>query len=296
MKGTEIDAVREEVRLQADPDPDVGRRARGLRQQGQPDQVPDARAGRRDLLEERAASGGKDDVTTWGQLGLTGDWASKPISLYGRNSASRHLRLLQGARALQRRLQGHREGAAGLGRRWCRASPRTGSASATAASATRRRACARCRWPRRTAARSSRPTAENAYSGKYPLARFLYVYVNKAPGKPLDPLIREFVKLIVSKEGQEGRRQGRLLPAPGHDRRGGAEQGPVGARSTPDALPRRGRACRIDGARPLSAPPARGRRAASSSIGWARGVVVARRHRHHRQHPRHPLRHRRSRS
>ena len=52
--------------------------------------------------------GYKQNVTTWGQLGLTGDWANRPISLYGRNSASRHLRLLQGARARQRRLQGHR--------------------------------------------------------------------------------------------------------------------------------------------------------------------------------------------
>jgi len=47
------------------------------------------------------------------------------------------------------------------------------------------------------------PFAENAYSGEYPLARFLYVYINKAPGKPLDPVTREFVKLMVSKEGQE---------------------------------------------------------------------------------------------
>ena len=64
-------------------------------------------------------------------------------------------------------------------------------------------ASARCRSPRRTAASASRPTADNAYTGTYPLARFLYVYVNKAPGKPLDPLTREFVKLMVSKEGQE---------------------------------------------------------------------------------------------
>ena len=40
-------------------------------------------------------------------------------------------------------------------------------------------------------------------SGKYPLSRFLYVYVNKAPGKPLDPLPLEFLKLMLSKEGQE---------------------------------------------------------------------------------------------
>jgi phosphate transport system substrate-binding protein len=40
-------------------------------------------------------------------------------------------------------------------------------------------------------------------SGKYPLARFLYIYVNKPPGKPLDPLVHEFLKLVLSREGQE---------------------------------------------------------------------------------------------
>ena len=44
---------------------------------------------------------------------------------------------------------------------------------------------------------------ENVTSGKYPLSRFLYLYINKAPGKPLDPLVKEFVKLILSKEGQD---------------------------------------------------------------------------------------------
>ncbi|MBI3108617.1 MAG: phosphate-binding protein, partial [Candidatus Rokubacteria bacterium] len=44
---------------------------------------------------------------------------------------------------------------------------------------------------------------DNAYAGSYPLSRFLYVYVNRAPGKPLEPLTREFLKLVVSKEGQE---------------------------------------------------------------------------------------------
>lgn len=40
-------------------------------------------------------------------------------------------------------------------------------------------------------------------SGKYPLARFLYLYVNKAPNKPLDPVVREFFKLVFSSQGQE---------------------------------------------------------------------------------------------
>ena len=57
-------------------------------------------------------------------------------------------------------------------------------------------------------------TADNAYSGSYPLARFLYVYVNKAPGKGLDPLTREFVKLMVSKDGQEAVIKDGYFPIP----------------------------------------------------------------------------------
>jgi phosphate transport system substrate-binding protein len=40
-------------------------------------------------------------------------------------------------------------------------------------------------------------------SGKYPLNRFLYIYINRAPGKPIDPLTKEFIKFVLSKEGQE---------------------------------------------------------------------------------------------
>ena len=44
---------------------------------------------------------------------------------------------------------------------------------------------------------------DNAIKGTYPLARFLYVYVNKDPRKPLPPLEREFMKQVLSKAGQE---------------------------------------------------------------------------------------------
>ena len=47
------------------------------------------------------------------------------------------------------------------------------------------------------------PNYENSLSGKYPLARFLYVYVNKAPNQPMQPLTAEFIKFVLSKEGQE---------------------------------------------------------------------------------------------
>ncbi|MDD2724718.1 MAG: phosphate ABC transporter substrate-binding protein PstS family protein [Methylovulum sp.] len=46
-------------------------------------------------------------------------------------------------------------------------------------------------------------TPENALAGKYPLARFLYVYVNKKPNQPLAPLENEFIKMVLSKTGQE---------------------------------------------------------------------------------------------
>lgn len=46
-------------------------------------------------------------------------------------------------------------------------------------------------------------TAENAYSGDYPLSRFLYVYVNARPGEEPTPVVREFVKMIASQQGQQ---------------------------------------------------------------------------------------------
>jgi phosphate transport system substrate-binding protein len=44
---------------------------------------------------------------------------------------------------------------------------------------------------------------DDVKSGKYPLSRFLYIYINRAPGKPLDPIVKEYVKLVLSQEGQE---------------------------------------------------------------------------------------------
>jgi phosphate transport system substrate-binding protein len=43
---------------------------------------------------------------------------------------------------------------------------------------------------------------ENAYAGDYPLARFLYLYLNKRPSAPLDPLMTQFIKYALSREGQ----------------------------------------------------------------------------------------------
>jgi len=44
---------------------------------------------------------------------------------------------------------------------------------------------------------------QNADNGSYPLWRHLYLYINKVPDKPLDPIVKEFIKFIYSKEGQK---------------------------------------------------------------------------------------------
>ena len=146
--------------------------------------------------------GYKDNVTTWGQLGLTGDWANRPISLYGRNSASgtygffkEHVLVNGDYKDTVKEqpgsasvVQGVTEDRFGIG--YSGIGYRTSGVKAV---------------PLSLDARS--PVSDGNYadvtSGKYPLWRFLLIYVNKAPNKPLDPLVGEFVKLILSKEGQE---------------------------------------------------------------------------------------------
>ena len=63
--------------------------------------------------------------------------------------------------------------------------------------------CVPCLWPSKAAEALVEPTFDNALAGKYPLGRALYIYVNKKPNEPLPPLVKEFVKYVLSKEGQE---------------------------------------------------------------------------------------------
>src|SRR5262245_2424815 len=156
-----------------------------------------------DAVFSKSRRGGHaEDVKTWGQLGLTGEWASKPISLYGRNSASgtygffkEHIlkngdykdevKEQPGSAAVVQGVTVDRfaVGYSGIGY----------ATAGVRAVALAEKAGAKC----------EEATADNSYSGEYPLARFLFVYINKAPGKVLDPLTREFAKLVLSKEGQE---------------------------------------------------------------------------------------------
>lgn len=58
------------------------------------------------------------------------------------------------------------------------------------------------------------PTQENVVSGKYPLSRTYYLYVNRAPGKDLPPVVAEFLQFVLSREGQVAVAQATLYPLP----------------------------------------------------------------------------------
>src|SRR6266571_7601127 len=149
------------------------------------------------IFSKSRRQGHKEDVTTWGQLGLTGEWAAKPISLYGRNSASGTYGYFK-------------EHTLKNGDYKDPVKEQPGSASVVQGVTVDRFAVGYSGIGYATAGVRPVPLTEkeggkcyeadpdNAYSGNYPLSRFLYAYVNRAPGKPLDPLTREFVKLMLS--------------------------------------------------------------------------------------------------
>lgn len=142
------------------------------------------------------------DIVTWGQAGLTGDWASKNISMYGRNSAS-------GTYAF------FKEVAMGNGDYKNTVKEQPGSAAVVNGVAGDRYGIGYSGIGYRTSDVKVVPVAkkdgdkyveatfENALNGTYPLARLLYVYVPKDPKQPLPAATLEFLRFILSKEGQE---------------------------------------------------------------------------------------------
>jgi len=155
-----------------------------------------------DAIFSKSRNGGLDkNIATWGALGLTGEWASKPIALYGRNSASG--------------TYGYFKDKALFGGDFKDSvSEQAGSSSVVQSVATDKFAMgysgigyvtADVRAVPLAESASADPieaTIENAYSGEYPLARYLLVYINYKPGLQLEPLRREFVRYMFSREGQ----------------------------------------------------------------------------------------------
>jgi phosphate transport system substrate-binding protein len=146
--------------------------------------------------------GNSENITRWGQVGLSGAWENRDFALYSRNAVSgtygffKDIALCGGdfKSSINEQpgsssvVQGVTEsingiGYSGIGYRTSgvRVVPLATEAGAEYAEA----------------------TAENAEAGTYPLARYLYVYINKHPNQELDPQTREFVKMLYSKPGQD---------------------------------------------------------------------------------------------
>lgn len=152
------------------------------------------------MMSSTRKCGYDKDISTWGDAGLEGSWAARPIQLYGRNSVSGTYGYFK-KKALCK----------GDFKNTVNEQP--GSASVVQSVTTSLNGVGYSGIGYITSGVKAVPiakkegkyvnaTPENAVAGSYPLARFLYVYVNKAPNKPLAPLELEFIKLVLSQSGQ----------------------------------------------------------------------------------------------
>lgn len=167
-----------------------------------------------DAIFSQTRKGGEaTDITTWGQLGLTGDWADKPISLYGRNSASGTYGFFKKEALFD-----------GDFKDTVKEQP--GSASVVQGVENDRFSMGYSGMGYTTSGVRTVPLAKKSgdgfhhaevsevLGGGYPLGRFLYIYVNQAPNQPLDPLVREFLTFVFSAEGQEQVEKSGFIPVP----------------------------------------------------------------------------------
>jgi phosphate transport system substrate-binding protein len=153
------------------------------------------------IFSDTRRCGHPEDITRWGQVGLDGAWANRDFTIYSRNAVSgtygyfRQHALCDGdfkptineQPGSASVVQGVSESINGIG--YSGIGYITSGVKAV---------------PLAPAGSSSpvEPSAEAAASGEYPLSRFLYLAVNKHPTEGLAPLEAEFLKMVLSKEGQ----------------------------------------------------------------------------------------------
>ncbi|MFO0423846.1 MAG: PstS family phosphate ABC transporter substrate-binding protein [Planctomycetia bacterium] len=163
------------------------------------------------IFSKNRNGGAKADVRTWGDLGLEGEWKDKPISLYGRNASSgtygyfkEHalfkgdfkptVKEQPGSSAVVQAVASDKFGIGYSGIGYATADVRAVPLAA------------------KPGASPIPPEPKFAYSGEYPLARLLFMSVNYKPGSTLDPLRREFIRYMLSAEGQADVKKDGYLP------------------------------------------------------------------------------------
>jgi phosphate transport system substrate-binding protein len=165
------------------------------------------------IFSSTRSCGSMTGITSWGQAGLTGAWDKRDIQLFGRNSVSGTYGYFK-------------EHALCKGDFRTSVNEQPGSASVVQSVSTSANAIGYSGIGYKTASVRALPlakkegeemvdaTPENAISGTYPLSRYLYVYVNKAPNKPLSPIEVEFIKMVLSKAGQQTVIKDGYIPLP----------------------------------------------------------------------------------
>lgn len=144
---------------------------------------------------------GGGDIQRWGDLGLDGNWSAKDVQLYGRNSVSGTYGYFK-------------EKALCKGDFKANVNEQPGSASVVQSVSQSLNAVGYSGIGYKTAGVKAvaiakkgnefiEASAENAANGTYPLSRYLYVYVNKQPNKDLAPMEKEFIRYVLSKQGQQ---------------------------------------------------------------------------------------------
>lgn len=155
--------------------------------------------------------GASKSVTRWSDVGLKGSWANKDIQLFGRNSVSGtygYFKKYALCKGDYKNSVNEQPGSASV------VQSVASSLNSIGYSGIGYKVAGVRAIPLSKKGRFIEASIDNAVTGKYPLSRFLYVYVNKHPNKSLSPLQAEFVKMILSKQGQKVVAKDGYIPLP----------------------------------------------------------------------------------
>jgi len=161
-----------------------------------------------DAIYSKTRKLGYKEVNTWGDVGAKGDWAARPIHLYGLKPVNGIEQYFKAIAMDGGEYKDNIQFVKGKG--FTHAFTVAAEDMATHPGGLTYALMANVRPNTKVLKLSSTqggtcyaPTVESVYSHKYPFSRYVYIYVNKAPGKPLEPKIKEFLKLVLSQEGQQ---------------------------------------------------------------------------------------------
>lgn len=183
----------------------------------------------RNSWDETVARGPDRNLRTWGQLGLTGAWADKPIHVYAYNLNYHFPRdfaekVMGGGYKWNETLVEFsnkvRAGGHGPGSLWSAGDQLTDAVARDPYAITytgilygRKDGVKTVPLAATATGPFVMPTLETVQDRSYPLAREVYYYANRAPGRTLDPLIAEYLRFVVSRQGQAAvMRDGKYLP------------------------------------------------------------------------------------